>query len=78
MRFTIKARLATAFAVVLILGAASAYLGIHNLHELNIIQDGVIDGPVTRSKLVLELDNELGNLAVMEKNALLETDSEKT
>jgi len=77
MRFTIKARLITAFTIILILTALSAYLGTHNLRLLNDTQDGVVNGPVAKIKLVLTLDNELANLDGLEKDAIIEIDMGK-
>ena len=76
MRFTIKARLVVSFAVILILTAASAYLGVNNLGILNDRLDSTITGPVERTKLVLELRNDLGMLLRLERNIILETEDE--
>ncbi|CAK0753920.1 methyl-accepting chemotaxis protein [Gammaproteobacteria bacterium] len=77
MRFTIKARLVTAFTIILILSSISAYLGISNLRFLNDTQDGVVGGPVAKTRQVLILDNELANLDGLEKDAIIETDPGK-
>jgi methyl-accepting chemotaxis protein len=71
MRFTIKARLAAAFAVVLTLFAVSAWLGIANLGTLNEQLVGTIEGPVERMRLVLDLEGDFSNLVRAEKNVLL-------
>ncbi|MBI1207978.1 MAG: HAMP domain-containing protein [Azospirillum sp.] len=77
MRFTIKARLIAAFAVVLLLTAASAYLGVVNLGAANSHLDAVVAGPAERQKLALEISGELSMLARLEKNAILDTDSQR-
>ena len=76
MRFTIKARLAASFAAILTLTAISAYLSINNLGNLNERLNSTITGPVERTKLVLELQSNLGRLVRSEKNIILETEDE--
>ena len=71
MRFTIKARLAVAFAAVLLLAAISAYLGISSLAVTNERLDATVQGPVERTKLALELQINLLDLTRNEKNLLL-------
>ncbi|MCP5195877.1 MAG: methyl-accepting chemotaxis protein [Gammaproteobacteria bacterium] len=76
MRFTIKARLAASFAVILTLTAISAYLSIDNLGTLNERLNSTITGPVERTKLVLELQSNLGILVRNEKNLILADEDE--
>lgn len=77
MRFTIKARLAISFATVLLLTAIVTYIAILNLQLLNDIQDSLVSGQVTETRLVLEIGNELSNLENLEKDIIIETDKEK-
>ena len=74
MRFTIKARLAVAFAAILLLAAISAYLGISSLAVTNERLDATVQGPVERTKLALELQLNLLDLTRNEKNLLLAQD----
>ncbi|MBI1209203.1 MAG: HAMP domain-containing protein, partial [Azospirillum sp.] len=77
MRFTIKARLAAAFATILLLTGIIAYIGITNLAAENSRFNGVLTGPTERQRLALELSNEIAMLARLEKNAILETDAQR-
>jgi methyl-accepting chemotaxis protein len=76
MRFTIKARLAAAFAAVLILTAISAWLGISSLGSVNDQVRAVVDGPAARTKLTLQMTNVLSVMARTEKSLILETDDQ--
>ena len=76
MRFTIKARLATAFAAILILSAISAWLGISSLGSVNEQVKAVVDGPATRSALTLKMAGALSMMARTEKNLILENDEQ--
>ncbi|MFN3523783.1 MAG: methyl-accepting chemotaxis protein [Phenylobacterium sp.] len=48
MRFTIKVKLVTAFAAVILLLAGTAGFGIYSLGKINQAMGGLIDGPVKR------------------------------
>ncbi|MEI6413383.1 MAG: methyl-accepting chemotaxis protein [Pseudomonadota bacterium] len=72
MRFTIKARLAISFLVLLALIAISATIAVTNLAALNSKLEGVVNGPAERSKLALQLANDLSLLARVEKDMILE------
>ena len=77
MRFTIKARLATAFAAILLLSAVSAYIAISGLGAVNHSFESTIDGPVKRSELALQLRYDMSLMARAEKNIILYGDDEK-
>ena len=77
MRFTIKARLAVAFAVILILSAASAYMGISSLGTVDEQLTAVVEGPAARSTMTLDMMNLLSVMARAEKNIILEKDEQK-
>jgi methyl-accepting chemotaxis protein len=72
MRFTIKARLAAAFAAILILSAVSAWLGISSLSSVNEQVKAVVNGPAARSVMTLEMGSKLSLMARTEKNLILE------
>jgi len=72
MRVTVKAKLALAFGVVLILAAIVAFLGVANLASLNATMDGLLDGPVERTKLAQDLGSDLLLAVRAEKNLVLE------
>ena len=71
MRFTIKARLATAFAAILLLSAVSAYIAISGLGAVNHSFESTIDGPVKRSELALQLRYDMSLMARAEKHIIL-------
>jgi len=77
MRFTITARLAAAFGVVLLLGAVSAFLGVTNLGTVNESFEKTLNGPVKRVVLYQELRKDLVQLAVLEKELALQSDDGK-
>jgi methyl-accepting chemotaxis protein len=76
MRFTIKARLAVAFAAIIGLSALSADLGIGSLGLVNDQVKAVVEGPAARSTLTLEMARALSMMARTEKNLILETDDQ--
>jgi methyl-accepting chemotaxis protein len=76
MHLTIKARLAAAFAAILLLSALSAYLGITSLGSVNDEVRAVVDGPAARSKLTLQMAGELSKMARTEKNLILENNEQ--
>ncbi|CAK0740503.1 methyl-accepting chemotaxis protein [Azospirillaceae bacterium] len=77
MRFTIKARLILAFAVILVLTAFCAYLGVNSLGEVNREFEETIEGPVERGQWVWEGRHALIMLSRYEKNLVLENDDAK-
>ena len=76
MRFTIKARLAAAFAAILILSAVSAYLGVSSLGSVNDEVKAIVNGPATRTVMTLHMANVLSMAARTEKNLILESDEQ--
>ena len=77
MRFTIKARLAASFAILLLFTAASAYMGISGLGLVNDRFESTIKGPVARIVFVNQAQERLAELVQLEKNAILLTDDGK-
>jgi methyl-accepting chemotaxis protein len=77
MRFTIKARLAAAFGLVLFLSAISAYLGVNNLGAVNESFNKTVDGPVTRALIEEKLRKDFLNLSALEKQLVLQTEDDK-
>jgi methyl-accepting chemotaxis protein len=77
MRFTIKARLAAAFGLILVLGAISSFLGVSNLGAVNESFEATVNGPVKRIVLYEELRKDLLQLARLEKELALLTDDDK-
>ena len=51
MRFTIKLKLGLAFAVVVLLSGATAWLGISNLSTVNESLGRLVEGPMKRLEL---------------------------
>jgi len=77
MRFTIKARLAVAFAIILILISTCAWLGISGLGQVNDRAEATVKGPATRAIVTLDIESDISSLARFEKNAILsDTDAD--
>ncbi|WP_040622704.1 HAMP domain-containing protein, partial [Rhodovulum sp. PH10] len=70
MRITIKLKLAIAFAIVIVLSALTAWIGIANLASLDKNLTSLVDGPVTRQRLSLELSNTSLSVVRAEKNLI--------
>lgn len=68
MRITVKAKLALAFSLIILLSAITALLGINNLATLNTTLDNVVKGPVQRVILSQELSEQLLAIVRAEKN----------
>ncbi|WFS03601.1 HAMP domain-containing methyl-accepting chemotaxis protein [Rhizobium tumorigenes] len=78
MRFTIKLKLGLAFGVVILLLIGSAVYGMMGLRTLNEAVSNVIDGPAKRMELALKANAERLDTIRWQKNALLETDPQKS
>ncbi|MBS0252999.1 MAG: MCP four helix bundle domain-containing protein [Proteobacteria bacterium] len=74
MRFTIKTKLASTFAVLTILSCVMAGLSIYNLSSLNSAITDLIAGPVRETQLIGDLQNAFNAIARSEKNAAMATD----
>ena len=71
MRFTIKAKLALAFGLIIVLSAVAGMLAVRDLGALNTSMSQLIDGSVARVRLTQELQTKFSDLAKAEKNMLL-------
>jgi methyl-accepting chemotaxis protein len=71
MRVSIKLKLGLAFAAVILLSAVMAGFGISSLSSLNASLDGIVQGPVQRTKLTDELATDVLRLVRAEKNLIL-------
>ncbi|MFD2184586.1 HAMP domain-containing protein, partial [Rhodoplanes azumiensis] len=71
MRFTIKLKLALAFAVVIVLSGVTAWLGISNLATLDATLTRVVDVPVQRLAFSLEMNTSLVSIVRSEQNMLM-------
>ncbi len=76
MRFTIKAKLATAFSIVIVLSLISALLALYSLSELNQNLDVISTRYLAQLKNTDELKVSMESLAIAEKNYILESDDE--
>ncbi len=74
MRFTIKAKLGVAFAVIIALMLGASFVGITSLSRLNQQTHALVAGPVTRLELSQNLEIHLLNVVRFEKNLLLTKD----
>ena len=75
MRFTIKSKLAAAFACTVLLALGMAILAITNLSGLNSAITRMISGPVAELNTVAEFNTALAMLERSEKNIILTTDA---
>jgi methyl-accepting chemotaxis protein len=73
MRATIKLKLALTFAVIILLAAAMAGLGISSLASLNTSMDDLIKGPVRRVQMAGDLNTQLLMIVRAEKNMIMAT-----
>ncbi|MEA2725792.1 MAG: methyl-accepting chemotaxis protein [Acetobacteraceae bacterium] len=71
MRFTIKTKLGLAFAAVIALSGATAWLGVSNLASMNDTMERLLAGPVERIQAVEDLHITLLLTIRAEKNLLL-------
>jgi hypothetical protein len=78
MRITVKTKLGLAFALVIVLSAMTAWLGINNLASLNATLDRVVQGPAQRVILSQELSEQLLMIVRAEKNLNLSDTKEET
>jgi methyl-accepting chemotaxis protein len=74
MRFTIKSKLAAAFACTVLLSLGMAILAIVNLASLNGAITRMVNGPVVELNTVAEFNTALAMLERSEKNIILTTD----
>ena len=77
MRITIKLKLAAAFAVLTLLAATVAWLGIGSLGSFNTAVGDLIRGPATRVQLADELRFAAVNTGMAEKNILVSNSPEE-
>jgi methyl-accepting chemotaxis protein len=78
MRITVKAKLALAFSLVILLSAITAVLAISNLGSLNTTLDNLVQGPMQRVILSQELSEQLLSIVRTEKNINLAEGKEQT
>ena len=71
MRFTIKAKLAVAFGLVIVLAIVWGILAIRDMGELNAAINQLIDGSAEKVKLGNQIETQFTNLAKAEKNMIL-------
>lgn len=71
MRFTVKAKLGLAFALVIVVSAATAWIGVSSLAALNQTLDDLLTGPAERVQMAQDLYAELLLTVRAEKNLLL-------
>ncbi len=74
MRATIKVKLASTFAIVLLLLAVVVGVGVSKINSLNVMIGQIIDGPAQRIKLSLIADGDVGRAIRAEKNMLMSQD----
>jgi methyl-accepting chemotaxis protein len=77
MRLTLKVKLSVAFAIVIVLSAITAIVGITNLATLNATLDNVVKGPVQRVIISQEMSEQLLAIVRAEKNLNLSDGKEQ-
>ncbi|MCV3764683.1 methyl-accepting chemotaxis protein [Rhizobium sp. TRM95796] len=77
MRFTIKAKLATAFSLVILLTGVMAFMAIVNLSSLNTAITDIIQGPAANLRNSSDLSDAVLYSIRAEKNAIINTDPAK-
>jgi methyl-accepting chemotaxis protein len=77
MRITVKAKLALAFSLIILLSAVTALLGINNLSLLNATLDNMVRGPMQRVIVSQELSEQLLAIVRAEKNLNLSDTKEQ-
>ena len=74
MRLTIKTKLTATFVVIVALSAASMYMAINSLGELNDTMDTTLNGPVDRSLTMSRMETKMVSVANQVRGMLLSTD----
>src|SRR5882724_1702581 len=77
MRFTIKLKLGLTFATIVVLSTVTAVLGVSSLASLDSNLQSLVQGPVERQRLALELNNSLLAMVRAEKNLVLSETKEE-
>ena len=77
MRITVKAKLALAFSLIIVLSAATALVGINNLSSLNTTLENMLRGPMQRVIMSQELSEQLLAIVRAEKNLNLAESKEQ-
>ena len=73
MRLTIKTKLTATFVVVVALSAASMFLALQSLGQLNQTMDEIVNGPVERSMAMSKMETEMVSIANDLRGMLLST-----
>ena len=73
MRLTIKTKLTATFVVVVALSAASMFMALQSLGQLNQTMDDIVNGPVERSMAMSKMETEMVSIANELRGMLLST-----
>jgi methyl-accepting chemotaxis protein len=77
VRFTIKAKLISAFGLLIVLMTGAALLGVSELNKLNTAQSAMIAGPMAQLQRAQSLSIDLLQISRAEKNMALADDEEE-
>jgi methyl-accepting chemotaxis protein len=77
VRFTIKAKLISAFGLLIVLMTGAALLGVSELNKLNTAQSAMIAGPMAQLQRAQSLSIDLLQISRAEKNMALADDDEE-
>jgi methyl-accepting chemotaxis protein len=78
MRFTIKAKLISTFAVLIAMMGLVVFMGVSRMSQLNTAISEVIAGPAARLAAAQQIDGDLGRMLRYEKNMALTEDLDLT
>ena len=75
MRFTIKQKLASTFAAIIVLSGLAAWVGTHNLGVLDESMKSLLSGPVTRLEKINDIDVTFLDMQRLDKNLVIASDA---
>ena len=78
MRFTIKQKLASIFAAIILLSGIAAWVGTNSLATLNDNVDALLSGPVNRLEKIGDIEIAFLNMVRNDQNVVISTDAKQT
>ncbi len=75
MRFTIKMKLASAFAAIILLSGVAAWVGTNSLATIDENLKALLAGPVTRLNKISDINTTFLNMIRLDKNVVMSTDA---
>ena len=78
MRFTIKQKLASIFAAIILLSGIAAWVGTNSLATLDDNVDALLSGPVNRLEKIGDIETSFLNMVRNDQNVVISTDAKET